>query len=1054
MARKLKPAALATLVLLSGLAAGAMAQERKTYIVQLKDEPVASYQGGVAGLAATQPAPGTPLRYSTAAVQAYVSYLGQQQDTVIAVVGNAPVLARYDAVFNGFAAQLTDDEVRALRGTAGVVDIFEDLPRQMDTISTSKFLGLTAPGGLWSQSAGGAALKGEDIVIGIVDGGIWPENPAYADRTDANGVPTFDASAALAYGAAPAFFKGGCVPGEGFDPAKHCNNKLIGAKFYNAGFLAQRLPKNWSEFYSPRDSVGGNLAHGGHGTHTSTTAAGNARVAVTMNGSALGDASGMAPRARIASYKVCWTYDDATATDGTGSRNSCWPSDSVAAIDQAVKDGVNAINYSISGSQTSVNDPVEQAFYRASLAGVFVAASAGNSGPANQVAHISPWITTVANAQHDRILVGDVTLGNGAKYTGAALNESALPATALIRAEDAALPGVNPALVSLCFAAVDNGGTPVLDPAKVAGKVVVCTRGTNARVNKSLAVAEAGGLGMVMKDNGAGLVAEKHAVPTVHVSQADGAAIQAYAAAGNGNAALSKFYLGSKPAPILYSGSSRGPNQGDANVLKPDLAAPGTDVIAGVAAPLTPAQRDAVADGSLVPPPDWASYTGTSMSSPHVAGLSLLLKQARPTWSPAAIKSALMTTAYATLNDGLSGAQAGTLPWGQGAGHVDPNKAVDPGLVYDAGKADYVAYQCKVNRPAMSAADCATYGTLNETYNLNLPSITVGNVVSSVPVTVTRRVTNVGASTATYTATAAVPGFGVTVTPSTLTLAPGETKSFTVRLAAAGAAANVWQFGTLSWTDGSHVVRSPIQARVGKAVEAPAQLSATTASGSKLLTVKTGFSGRLGSAVGGLSDATLGATVSLVPGAMDDADFKAACAAGQDRPNVKVYPIVVPANTLVLRAALRQSDVSDPADDHDLVVVAPDGSSVYSGTAISNESVQIGAPAPGTYKVCVLAYGGGATMTHRLSSWVVKVGDTGGNFRTMMPSQVYPGSTATVGLSWSGLAPGGRYMGGVQFRDASGIPSATTVVRVETNGGLPLSEPGDVASAKLRVRAD
>jgi hypothetical protein len=165
-------------------------------------------------------------------------------------------------------------------------------------------------------------------------------------------------------------------------------------------------------------------------------------------------------------------------------------------------------------------------------------------------------------------------------------------------------------------------------------------------------------------------------------------------------------------------------------MLKPDLTAPGVDVIATVTAALTEAQRDAVANGTLVPPPAWSSYQGTSMSSPHVAGLAALLKQAHPTWSPAAIKSALMTTTAPTLNDGLAGQANGLLPWAQGTGHVVPNRAIDPGLVYDNGRIDFIRYQCKVNRAAVSpASDCATYGILDETYNYNLPSITVGAVL-------------------------------------------------------------------------------------------------------------------------------------------------------------------------------------------------------------------------------------------------------------------------------------------------------------------------------------
>ncbi|WLI90260.1 S8 family serine peptidase [Massilia sp. R2A-15] len=1055
MKLNLRPISFAVMLMLAGVAVSTTAQEvRRPYIVQLQDQPAASYVGGIDGLPATQPAPGAVFDYHAADVQNYVRYLGDRKSEVLATISAAPVIADYDVVLNGFAVMLTDDEVLTLKNNAAVADIQADVPRHVDTVSTPRFLGLTNAGGLWSQFAGGSLVKGENMVIGIIDGGIWPENPAFADRTDANGKPTFDQAGTLAYTSPPATFTGSCMAGEGFDPLKHCNNKLVGAKYFNAGYLAAALPTNWSEFFSPRDSNAGSngvsQGHGGHGDHTASTSAGNAGVPVVIGGVPMGEASGIAPRARVAAYKVCWTYDDPTAVDGTHASNSCFGSDSVKAIDEAVKDGVNVINFSISGSQTSVADAVEQAFYRASLANVFVAASAGNSGPANAVAHNSPWLTTVAASTHDRKFQADVTLGSGTTYFGASDNIVPLPQTALIRAEDAGVAGGN---ANLCYsdaAAATAAGQAMLDPAKVNGKIVICTRGTNARVDKSLAVQNAGGVGMVLADNGAGLVAEVHSVPTVHVSAADGAAIKTYAVAqaAAATSAMSAFYIGTKPAPIMAGFSSRGPNQADSNILKPDLTAPGVDIIASVTPALTVAQHAQVAAGAMVPPPAYESYQGTSMSSPHVAGLALLLRQLHPDWSPAAVKSALMTTGYTTLNDGVAGASNGLLPWSQGAGHVDPNKAANPGLVYDAGKADYVSYQCKVNRPAVSpASDCTTYGILDESYNLNLPSITVSSVQGNV--TVRRKVTNVGAASATYTAAASVPGFSTVVSPSSLTLAPGASGSFTVKMTATSAPADVWQFGSLIWTSGTTTVRSPIQAKVGKPITAPAEMTSDKVSGSKLFAVKTGFSGRMGFIKGGLKDVTMGSEVSLVPAAMDSAGLKAACIAGVDTASVKVYSVNVPAGAIVARFALRQVDVSSPIDDNDMGVLAPNGTTWgYSGNNGSNESVQVSAPAAGTYKVCVVAYGGSPVMTHKLSSWVVTPADNGGKFVVAVPGKVVAGNNTTVGMSWSGLTANQRLVGGAHFLDLNNAVQATTVLRVDTGAaGVPLSESDRAISA-------
>ena len=1041
-------AVLAVLALMGGLmstSAQAQAQARRTYIVQLAAEPAASYTGNVAGYAATQPVAGARFNARSAAVRSYKGYLDSQQNSVASLVRGAPIVARYATVYNGFAARLTDAEVATLRASPLVVDVQVDEARKMDTISTSAFLGLSAPGGVWSKSVGGLAVKGEDIIIGIVDSGVWPESLSYADRVDANGQPVFG-SGTLAYSAPPAGWTGGCAAGEGFTPALHCNNKLIGAQFFKAGFNANQPVTHWTDFNSPRDSVGGPTGHGGHGSHTASTAGGNSGATATLSGINMGPASGIAPRARIAAYKVCWTFPNPAATDGSGSQSTCYNSDNVSAIDKAVADGVHVINYSISGSQTSVNDPVEQAFMRAARAGVFVAASAGNSGPGQAVAHVSPWLTTVAASTHDRALKADVSLGNGVSYSGASVNITPLASKLMIRAEDAGLGGGS---ADLCYSSAAPAGQVLLDPTKVAGKVVVCTRGGNARVDKSAAVLNAGGAGMVLVDNEGGLVAEAHAVPTAHVSAVDGVAIKAYAATAGSTAAISAFYIGTAPAPLMAGFSSRGPNAGDANMLKPDLTAPGVNVIAAVTPALSEAQRDAVANGTLVPGPAWASYQGTSMSSPHVAGLAALLRQAHPTWSPAAIKSALMTTATTTLDDGRAGQASGLLPWAQGAGHVVPNKAIDPGLVYDAGPIDFIRYQCKVNKPAVSpASDCTTHGTLDETYNYNLPSITVGAVTGST--TVTRKVTNVGAATATYNPSFTAPaGFTMVVSPANMTLAPGAIGTFTVKLTANGAVENVWGFGSLTWDDGAHVVRIPVSARTGKAITAPALLTGTTVSGTRLITVKTGFAGRMTANKGGMKNVTMGSQAALVPGALTSAGLKAACIAGGDLPNVKVYPVSIPAGTIVARFALRDADVSTAGDDNDMGLLTPGGTWVYSGNDGSNESVQLASPVAGDYKVCVVAYGGAATMTHKLSSWVVTVADASSTLNVLLPSQVYAAGTATVGVAWSGLATGQRYMGGFQLKDAGGVVQATTVVNVDTSGAAPLSQLVPV-STKLK----
>ncbi|WP_338847419.1 S8 family peptidase [Massilia sp. W12] len=1030
---KLRATSLAAMLLLSGALMTAHASDiRRPYVVQLADKPVASYTGEIRGLAATKPAAGQSLDINAADVQNYINYLNQKQGAVLAVIGNAPIVHDYKVVLNGFTAMLTDAEVRALKKTAGVAAITPDQPRELLTNYTPGFLGLDKSNGVWTR-LGGQGAAGENIIIGIVDSGVWPENTSFADRVDANGFATHDPAGAQVYGAPPASWKGSCEVGEGF-ALSNCNNKLIGAqkfdKTYRSLVANGTYTPHWIDYNSPRDN-------GGHGTHTASTAGGNGKVNASAAGIAMGAMSGIAPRARLAMYKVCWSYQD--PANPANPKNSCFSGDSVAAIEKAVKDGVNVINFSISGSQDKFNDPVEVAFLNASNAGVFVAASAGNSGPANQVAHISPWLTTVGASTHDRLNAANAILGNNASYQGASMNTVALGQTPVILSTEAAAAGADASKANLCYGAAD--GAVVLDPAKVAGKIVVCTRGVTARVNKSQAVKDAGGVGMIMIDNGAGLVAEAHAVPTVHVPAANGAAIRAYVA---GNAAataeITKFSAtkGTALAPVMAGFSSRGPNKGNGNILKPDLTAPGVDILAAYVPDVTQAERDAIANGAAGAT-EAAFLQGTSMSSPHVAGLGALLKQLNPTWSPAAIKSALMTTGSMTFNDGLAGMQNGQLPWSQGAGHVVPNLAADPGLVYDAGAVDYARFLCGLGGGGIySPAVCQQVGSI-ASYNLNLPSLTAASVMGKL--TFTRTVTNVSNAASTYQASASLPGYNVVVNPSSLTLAPGEKKSFTVSLTRTTAPADTWAYGELVWNDGVRKVRSPLSAKPTM-IAALAEVSSEAATGNALYTIGTGFNGSFSTIKGGLKEAT---RTEATIGKNNDADGGlAACKAGGGA-GVNVTEVAIPSGALTARFALFDADTSGraagSADDLDLVVLNSAGATVgTSGGATSNEVVTLSNPAAGNYKVCVIGYApNNDSATYTMSSWVVNPTDVGGNLRVLVPGNATIGGTGTVAASWSGLTVGKRYLGAVQYV-VGGVKQSTTLLSVDTTDAIPQTD--------------
>jgi subtilisin family serine protease len=1051
---KLNRVSIAILALVSALATSAVAaDERRSYIVQLSDKPVATYSGGLPGLAATQPPAGQRLDVDASMVQDYIQYLDTQRASVIGSVAAANITHQYTVVFNGFAAQLTDAEVRALKKNAGVATITADAILQPDTSYTPQFIGLDQAGGLWQQ-LGGQGAAGENIVIGIVDSGIWPENPSFADRVDANGVPSHS-GASVVYGAAPVTWKGLCVIGEGFS-GSNCNNKLIGARYFKPA--GQTL--HWTEFLSARDSVAGAEGQGGHGTHTASTAGGNANVKVVNAGVPMGTVSGIAPRARIAAYKVCWT-------DGATGRNGCATSSSVAAIEQAVKDGVNVINFSIGpgAGGGAFNEATEVAFLGAASAGVFVSTSAGNGGPTSTTvaptAHISPWLTSVGNATHNRLYVATVSLGNGATLDGASSNASSASAP-LILASDAGLAGVDPADINLarCFGATD-GVAALLDPAKVSGKILVCDRGANVLVNKSANAKVAGAVGVIIANvivtNNA-ILNQAHSLSTVHLKVADGTILKSYMA---GNPAAATAALGgvktvvdpTVAAPIMAGGSSRGPNVANANILKPDLSAPGTDILAAVTADLTQAQRNAVALGGVAPVTDWEFYSGTSMASPHVAGIAAMLKQLHPSWTPAAIKSAMMTTTRTTLPDGLNGSIAwdssarttGTLPWAQGAGFIVPNSAADPGLVYDATEIDYARFLCGINAQVYSPATCRAIGVV-AAYNLNLASLTAANVLGSL--TMTRTVTNVGTVGATYNlAQAEVPGYAVVVTPSVLTLAPGGKAGFSVKLTRTTAPLATWAYGSLVWSDGVHTVRSPLTAR-GTALAAPAVVGSEATTGNLVMTIGTGVSGAIGHVKSGVLPAAQEERV-IGQATTDSATDLATCRAGGGA-GVNVHSFSVAAGTLAARWSLFDADTGSGAgSDLDLIVIKPDATIASSGNGGSNERVQLDAPAAGVYKVCVIGYEpAGGAATYKLSSWLLAPGASNGDFKVLMPSTAFIGKTMSVTMSWQNLAPGVRHLGGVKFVQGD-VALGTTLLEVDTDDPVPSAVPSRAPSQVL-----
>ena len=665
------------------------------------------------------------------------------------------------------------------------------------------------------------------------------------------------------------------------------------------------------------------------------------------------------------------------------------------------------LNFSISGSRTNVRDAVEIAFMYAADAGIFVAASAGNSGPTDStVAHPGPWLTTVAAGTHNRDGKGTVTLGNGTTYRGASVATPVGPAP-LIDSAAAGKAGADPTQVALCYSSADGGN--VLDPAKVAGKIVVCDRGVTARVNKSLAVQEAGGVGMILVNTSVTSInADFHFVPTVHLAHTDRAAVKAYAATAGATATINQATIvDDADAPFTASFSSRGPLQAaGGDLLKPDLIAPGQDILAGVAPPGNA--------GRL-----FDLYSGTSMSSPHVAGLGALMKQAHPDWSPMAIKSALMTTGYDLLDGGTPAPNTNpVLIFRQGAGHVDPNKAVDPGLVFDAGWNDWLAFICATQPQGLDGVctQLTALGYSMDASNYNSPSISIGALAGRQPVK--RTVTNVSDATATYTATVSgLVGFTVAVSPASLELEPSEKGTFDVTITRTTAALNAYSGGQLTWSDGTHTVRIPMVVRP-VALAAPAQVSGT--GGPISYNVAFGYNGTFTATPRGLVPAT------VTPGTVADDPTNGACSLTS--PNAQLIPVSVPAGTTYARFSLFDEDVN-AGTDMDLCVFQGTTLVGNSGSGTSAEEVNLLTPAAGAYTAVVHGWGVVGSSPFKLHTWLLD-GTDAGNMTVSAPGSATLGETGTIGLTFTGLAPETRYLGSVVYGGAAGMPNPT-IVRVD-----------------------
>ncbi|KAH6788578.1 hypothetical protein C2S51_003584 [Perilla frutescens var. frutescens] len=665
------------------------------------------------------------------------------------LTSEAKLLYTYDNAFHGFSAVMSGDELEAVKQSSGFISAYADSVVTPDTTHSSKFLGLNTAAGLWP-----ASHYGKDVIIGGI-----------------------------------------CDGGEDFKKSL-CNNKIIGARYFNKGYRAESPDRQLKN--TARDDDG-------HGTHVSSIAAGNFVGGVSFFGYANGTARGMAPRAKLSVYKVLW--------------GGAVSSDLVAGIDQAVADGVDIISISISNRNFELYENVISiASFGAREKGIMVCLSAGNRGTRGIRTIYSgiPWAVVVASGTVDRWLAGTLTLGNGKTITG----WTRFPARAIVRD----MPLLYNETLSSCNSSQLVAEAP-------GGSMVICDlRSIFSFVDSTMSY-------LTDSDAGAAVIISQDPTifrqisftfPAVVIRPSDARDVINYASSGSPTATIDfqETVLGRGPraAPAVSDDSSRGPSRGYEGILKPDIMAPGVLILAA----FNPHSRAAQIGKNVYLSSDYTLLSGTSMSCPHISGIAALLKAAHPNWSPAAIQSAMMTTANPLDNTNQPIIELDNLvasPLSMGSGLVDPNRALDPGLIYDASPQDLVNLVCSMNFTLNQTRTIirSSYSCSNPSSDLNYPSFVAVYRAAEVGRTLTRTfkrvVTNVGEGAATYKVMLLVPvNTTARVRPQALVFGKKYDKlSYSLTIRYKGDLEVQHREGAVIWVDetGKYRVRSPIMVSAG-----------------------------------------------------------------------------------------------------------------------------------------------------------------------------------------------------------------------------------------------
>ena len=994
-------------------------EETKVYIVQLQAPAAASKQ------AVTKAALRGPARAAARfdrnnpEVQSYVAQLEDEQNRVLyRTAPGAQKIYSYRYGLNGFAARMTAAQAQKLEAQPEVLKVWEDEIRPLATRHSPTFLGLfDEEKGLRSV----VDVHGENVIIAVIDSGVAPEHPGLKDTREAD-MPRACRSSwgqstllgrwlckryrrlpeVVVYDP-PEDWNGACETGERFTE-ENCNNKLIGARWFIDGALATGQIDE-GEIRSPRDADG-------HGTHTATTAAGN-RTNASIFGTVIGDIEGMAPRARVAVYKACWLRPGDT-------RASCNTSDLANAIDTAVADGVNIISYSVGSSLARTTAPDDLALLAASRAGVVAVVAAGNEGPNNATIGSpagSPAVITVGASTRDgssNVEALEITAPPSVADRYAALEAFFTPPledvdpieSTLVLADDG-----DATLPSGRAGSEADGCQPLINTDEVDGKVVLLQR-TGCRFDEMVKnAADAGAIAAVVYNIAGDPIVMRGEpglsdIPALMMGQADANLLLAEFDAGNEvEIVLDKGLLltSNDTGNQMATFSARGPAP-IPDILKPDLTAPGVNILAGFSPD----------SAYSTPGENFAYLSGTSMSTPHVAGIAALLLEAHPEWTPAAVKSALMTTARQNITAGTGVAR----PFDFGAGHIVPNDATNPGLVYDVTTDEYDALEA---------------GLADENYeahSFNLPSITVSRLASSQ--TVTRRVTNVDDESGSYTvAVTPPPGMRIDVVPPSVSLAPGQSASFDVTLTYESGPLDLWRYGSIEWQSDDADVYSPVAVKPTSIV-APDEVEGRGGTGTLAFDVQFGYSGAYATQVHGLN------LPRVLDGFVDNDPDKTFSFRSGNGVTQHVYS--VPANQLYARFALFDR-FTDGDDDLDMYVYycGIDGASCTklgeSGGPTSEEQFDVDRPAAGLYAVLIHGFEtdevqGGPGANYSLFGWAFGEVDDEGNLTASGPAFVNAGTTDTVTIDWAGLAVNQIYFGGISHLTPQGL-SALTLVTIE-----------------------